>query len=74
MLLRKWPYLGTGAEKQKSKTTFFSRMFKVEEGKVTLLFGFLPPSPRYGYFVICPMDMLLRNWQYLGKGAENQKK
>ena len=50
--MRKWLYLGLWAKNQKTKGTFFSQTFKVEEEKVPLFFWFLAFRPRYSHFMI----------------------
>ena len=49
--MRKWPYLGSGAENDKTKTTFPSRTLKVGEKKVPLFLCLVAPMRRYGHFL-----------------------
>ena len=49
--MRKGPYLGSGAENDKTKTTFPSRTLKVGEKKVPLFLCLVAPIRRYGHFL-----------------------
>ena len=49
--MRKGPYLGSGAENDKTKTTFPSRTLKVGEKKVPLFLCLVAPMRRYGHFL-----------------------
>ena len=44
-----WLCLGLGAKNQKSKGTFFSPTFKVQEKKVPLFSPYFAPGPRYSH-------------------------
>ena len=49
--MRKGPYLGSGAENDKTKTTFPSQTLKVGEKKVHIFLCLVAPIQRYGYFL-----------------------
>ena len=77
--MTKWLYLSPEARNTKSKGTFFSSTFKVEEKKVPLFFGFGSSGLRYSHFVIFMIALTqsqtkkMREWPYLSPETPNPK-
>ena len=75
----KWPYLSHLTSNQENNYTLFSSTFKVEENKVSLVFGYQVKYLRYNHFVklnwILPFGLLLKTtkWLYLIHLVSNQE-